>query len=174
MASKCLLLFRDGLWMLAGVSWRLLDACCYLLDGFWVLLAISWRLLDACYDFLIPSGCLLLFPRGFSMLAVICWRLPGACCDMLEGPDCLLFACFPIDFCILAALSCNMPLHKCDTLHEDGGELSESTSHMHEPREQETVACCESVNLYQRKVTCVLKLLTSHYKVQDDDKSDLQ
>ena len=50
MASGWLLLFPDGLWMAAVISWWPLDGCCY---------------------FLMASGWLLLFPDGLWMAAVI-------------------------------------------------------------------------------------------------------
>ena len=53
-ASEGLLLFPNGLSMLADVFFRLLDTCCY---------------------FLMHFGCFLLFPGGCWMLAVISWRL---------------------------------------------------------------------------------------------------
>ena len=51
---------------------------------------ISCRLLDGCCYFLEASGWLLLFVRIFWMVAVISWRLLGDCCYFLEGSGWLL------------------------------------------------------------------------------------
>ena len=80
MGSGWLLLFPDGLWMVAVNSWWALDGCCLFLmgsgwlllfpDGLWVVAVYSWWALDGCCLFLVGSGWLLLFPNGLWMVVV--------------------------------------------------------------------------------------------------------
>ena len=70
MGSGWLLLLRDGLWMVAVISWWALDGCCLFLMG---------------------SRCMLLFPDGLWMVAVYSWWAPDDCCLFLVGSGWLLF-----------------------------------------------------------------------------------
>ena len=84
------LVFLDGLWMVAVISWWAVDGYCYFLvgsgwslvfpGGLWMVTGTSgWAVDGYCY-FLVGSGWSLVFPDGLWMLAVISWwALNGYC-----------------------------------------------------------------------------------------------
>ena len=70
-ASGWLLLFSGGLWMVAVISWWPLDGCCYfLVASGWLLIFLDGLWVFACY-FLVASGWLLLFLVGSGRLLIV-------------------------------------------------------------------------------------------------------
>ena len=77
-ASGELMSVPGGIWILAAISLRLLDSCCYFWEsyrcwllfpnGFWMVAVIFHRLLDASCYFLMAFTWLLIFPGAFWLL----------------------------------------------------------------------------------------------------------